>query len=109
MKVDTVSRPEDRLSEQEKHTLFYRQISKSRDLEHDLNIYHRADAGTPERSYAYLLKAAKKYIERKQEDANVEDNRRSMHGPAAPAADSSSRRPSRGDSRSKGGARRAYS
>ena len=39
----SVIKVEVRLSEQEKHTLFYRQVSKSRDLEHDLATYDRAE------------------------------------------------------------------
>jgi hypothetical protein len=77
MKVDQVEKPVDRLSEQEKHTLFYRQISKSRDLEHDLNIYDRAEAGSETRSYKFLLLAAQRNIAKRQEDANVADSRRS--------------------------------
>jgi hypothetical protein len=77
MKVDQVEKPVDRLSEQEKHTLFYRQISKSRDLEHDLNIYDRAEAGSETRSYKFLLLAAQRNIAKRQEGANVADSRRS--------------------------------
>ncbi len=54
MKVDSVIKVEDRLSEQEKHTLFYRQVSKSRDLEHDLAIYDRAEMGSENKSYKFL-------------------------------------------------------
>ena len=53
-----------------KESLFKEQIKAYTVLDHDLAVYYRASPGTPERSYEYLMKIAKAYLQRQREDRN---------------------------------------
>jgi hypothetical protein len=60
-------------------------INDSPGLSHDIGEYHRAEKGTPTRSYDFLMRAIERFVHRKQQEAN----RKALTDQAAPKRDGS--------------------
>ena len=51
-------------------TLFYKQVKSCKAIQHDMNEYHRADEGTEKRTYAFLVSAVRRHLDRERLEAN---------------------------------------
>jgi len=75
-------------SDEDLEVIFLRQIRKSKALTIDVAQFDRAEPGNPDRSYEFLLRAARRYVERKRLESNRSAIAQAVSGtkPAAPAA-----------------------
>ena len=64
-------------------TLFYQQVKSCRSISHDLQEYHRAEEGTPKKSYDFLVNAVRRYLERQRLEYNRD---RLAHNLGAPSS-----------------------
>ena len=72
---------------------FHKNVKKFRPLSHDLAIYERAPEGSAEKSYKFLLTAARNYLERQRLDKMRDATKRSLSGTSNAAAAASSSAP----------------
>ena len=70
-----------------KQAYFHNAIKNFKPLSHDLAVYDRTPEGEPNRSYEFLMKAAKDYLERKRLEKIRQATKKSVSGKrdAAPA------------------------
>ena len=74
---------------------FHLAVRNFKPLAHDLAIYERASEGSAEKTYDFLIKSAKAYLERKRLEKMRDATKRSLGGkdPAAPVIDPSDKKP----------------
>ena len=70
-----------------KQTYFHNAIKNFKPLSHDLAVYDRTPEGEPNRSYEFIMKAARDYLERKRLEKMRQATKKSVSGKrdAAPA------------------------
>ena len=70
-------------------TLFYEQVKNVRAIQHDIEIYNRAEEGTDNHSYKYLVDAVQRYLRRERLESNRDRIHNSLGGPkpSTPAVD----------------------
>ena len=74
---------------------FHLAVKNFKPLAHDLAIYERASEGSAEKTYDFLIKSAKAYLERKRLEKMRDATKRSLGGkdPAAPVIDPNDKKP----------------
>ena len=70
-------------------TLFYEQVKNVRAIQHDIEIYNRAEEGSENHSYKFLVDAVQLYLRRARPEPNRDRIDSSVGGlkPSAPAVD----------------------
>ena len=67
-------------------TLFYKQVKNCKAIQHDMNVYHRADEGTDKRTYSFLVSAVRRHLDRERLEANRDRVAKSFSGAGRPSA-----------------------
>ena len=70
-------------------TLFYEQVKNVRAIQHDIEVYNRAEEGTENHSYKFLVDSAQRYLRRERLESNRDRIHSSLGGPkpSTPAVD----------------------
>ena len=72
-------------------TLFYEQVNNVRAIQHDIEVYNRAEEGTENHSYKFLVDVVQRYLRRERLESNRDRIHSSLGGPkpSTPAEENS--------------------